>query len=234
MSEEQTIEDVKTENVPQLRKAGRTRNRPQSDYKALAEQQGEMLKNLQAQNERLMGMIVGGQVGSGNPLQMFLPPKPQPIPRPDGFRFALKKIQEGENDDQAIHMRDVPSRTDNPNEPDPRYCVFCKQNVVALYGHTNITGAPTPEQQPLIEQCFLMHQQDAMAKASLEGSKYEVQRRYAADHLGMTATRWGRVPDVVANYMGREWSSAEWYERQVQEWEAKCRAVGLGMAQGGK
>lgn len=224
-------EEVKTENVPQLRKAGRPRDRSQSDYKALAQQQAETIKALQAQTERLISIVSSGNVAADNPLTVFMPPKPLPPKRPEGFRYTLKRIKESENDDNDDHRRDVPARADNPNEPDPRFCVFCLQNVPALYGY-KVSDAITPEEEITIKQCFMLHQQDAIAKSSLKGAKNKKHRDYAADHLELTATRLGRVPDAVAYFMGREWSSAEWYERELKEWEAKCRRFGQGLAQG--
>lgn len=224
--------EVKTENVPQLRKTGRPRQRSQSDYKALADSQKNAIEQLKEQNERLMALITSGQIGNGNPLSAFLPLKPIPVARPSGYQVALRRIKEHENDDNAVHIRTVPERPDNPNEPDPRICVFCLQNVPALYGHS-VNFPLTPEGEALIKQCFIMHQQDAMAKKNLEGAKYEKDRRFAADHLEMTATKVGRVPDAVANFMGREWTSAEWNERELKIWEDNCRKIGRGMAQGG-
>lgn len=240
--------ELKTENVPQLRKAGRRRERPQHDFKALAEQQARQLSQQQDQIERLMSLFTSGNVGKENPLSAFLPPKPLPIPRPEGFRYELRR--DGDQFDNDTHYVDVPAREDNPNEPDPRYCPFCmvqqdlrpnqdtyaiklkRANIPARYGH-KISGKPTAEEMEIINQCFILHQQDAVAKQGLKGAKFKNERRFAADHLELIATKWGRVPDVVAYYDDREWSSEEWYQRELLEWEAKTRRIGMGMAQGG-
>src|SRR5688572_27896493 len=229
MSDEELKETQ--EHNPQLSHR-RPRGKFVADYRKLAENQAETIKQLQTQSEKLMSLITSGNVGGGNPLTMFLPVKPELIERPRGYRYILSRIKEHENDDNDTHTRDVPERPDNPNEPDPRYCAFCGKNVPEMYGH-KVSGTPTLEEMQIIEQCFVLHKQDAETKSTLKGAKNSVHRRFAADHLEMTAVKGGRVPDAVANFQGREWTAAEWSERELKEWEAKCRRVGLGMARGG-
>lgn len=236
----EAVEITVSETPAPPKRAGAPRRRPIQDWKAVAKKQEEQLAEMEAKLTRALSLITSGVTAQGqqNPLAQFLPPKPIPVKKPEGYNYMLSHIPEHENDDNeklSTHMRRVPARPDNPNEPDPRYCPFCQQDVTRLYGHKNIPGNPSPEQQAVIDQCKILHEQDAAAKSGSKrkGKEGRADREFAANHLQMKYVKAGPVEDQVAWMFGRGWTAAEWNERELQLWEARCRSIGLGMAQGG-
>lgn len=222
----------------------RTRRRPIAEYQAKINRLEELLQKSQDQNDQLMTLIAqnAGQPQASPQMvgvMQFMPAKPDPTPRPEGIRVRLELINQDlqTGDPFSKFVRVMPARTDDPETIDPRFCVFCTQNVCEIYGHDEITGAPTDEQLKTIKQ---LHRQHLMDMKALKGSRalykdpryaYKVMEyRLYADHYELRAKILGRVADVVGKSLNGELvSSEEDTQLRIKRWEQDCKQIAQGM-----
>lgn len=232
--------EVKTDHVPQLQPRGRKRHRPYGDPERMVQRQALQIQQLNEQVQNLMNLLLNK---SGDQPMAGLPPKPHTIYPPQGFEYEVTRIAQEEGISRPdVFVKVVPQRPDNPEEPDPRYCVFCSEgtyektlkkkgaNLAELHG-LDIPGNPDEQQMKQLLQAFRMHMAEIQG---YEGSKKKHLRRLFADHFELRASKRGPVPDCVKfRTTGRRdqkdkevaMTAAQANEFNLKKWEADCAAM---------
>jgi hypothetical protein len=239
MSEE-IKDEVKTDHVPQLQPKGRKRTRPVGSPDKMIETLKEQNAALSKQLENVMALLSMKQSEQPN---LMLPPKPHIIERPRGFEYEVERVKpEGGVTRPDVYVRVVPERPDNPNEPDPRYCVFCASNTLALTLKTKANLATeydlelsaTPTTEAEIREINRAHKDHLREIQGYESSKTPALHRVFKNHFHLTARKRGRVPDCVKfRTTGRRsdkdkevaLTAAQANELNMKQWEKDCQSV---------
>lgn len=149
---------------------------------------------------------------------LLLPKPPAPIVRREGVEFELmrrtEKMDQTENAVRSTFIRVIPPRADDPNKPDPRYCVYCsfgslgqtlgkkkpgsvrEPNLATLYG-VDISSTPTPEQEAELRQLHRDHmrQMELWAESPKVGGE---RKSLGLTHMNLSMRYRGRIPDQEA------------------------------------
>lgn len=253
---EQTATTEQVAGDTPKRKAGRPRKiKAEQVVDPEKKQMMQQIESLMAQVQILTKSIAEAQTRptAGSEFNMFLPPPPEQVARPEGVEYELtrkeEKMDETEIARKSIFIRTLPPRPDNPNEADPRYCVFCsyqtldktlekpkpnsfrEPNIAKLYGATEISATPTPEELNELRKLHREHIRE-MENWGTSDKIGGVRRSVGNMHLHLEAKKRGRVKDEVAfqcsgmrNGENISISSAEENEKRKQDYEAELRAL---------
>ena len=250
MSDE-ILDEPQTNHVPQFQPKGRKRVRPIADksdvIKALAEKNDALEKQMASVMAMLLDKATSGNVSG-------LPKKPALVPRPKGYVFHLEaKIAEEGIPRQSTYPRTVPERWDNPNEPDPRYCVFCSKqtedltrkvnpkarkgswsysmfvpNVAESAGEKELLG-DIEFNEAQMQRILKLHRDHLREIHTYKMSDNKWERDCYLQHFNLTASRVGRVPDVVRfrttgmkGDPGVFVSAEEMNQLNEAQWKQKC------------
>lgn len=233
-----TDEKVTSAENPLTRKR-RTRVRPVGNPDRLIHELRQDNADLKKKLEQALTLVtqIAASKPEGIPHTPF-PRKPEPIARPEGImvELTLKNQDLTTGDRFSSFIRVFPSRADNLEVIDPRYCIYCTQNVCEIYA-SPIGGAPNEEELSKIKQ---LHHQHIAEMRALKGSRelYKDPRykhkvmlgRLYADHFELNYRIVGRVPDEVAFIKGESKTSAQETERRLKQWESECHNIAKNMS----
>lgn len=215
-------EEIKTDHVPQLQPRGRKRNRPVRDPEKVVAALQEQNASLEAQLQNVMTMLLA-KATDGGATSNILPPKPVKVTRPRGYQFMLeRKSAEDGIPRQTTYIKTVPERWDNPDEPDPRYCVFCSKqtqeitlkatprtkkgswshsvfvpNLVDHFDEYDLKGNIEFNEEQM-RRIIKLHKEHLRDVQGLKSSEDKYERSCYREHFDFNARKHGRVPDVVS------------------------------------
>lgn len=221
--------------------------------------------NLEAENRRLRSEMVSLQEQMASVMQMLASKQPQAaltaiganqqlvdamLPPfiekqpPRGIEYELQYVVPPDNITRPdVFVVTMPENPEDPNEPDPRYCVFCAEQTLTQTEKTQridvqfgyeIEPPFTEEKMKELRRLHIRHMDHAK---SLRKSEVKQERNYSADHTAFTYRKRGRVKDEVAvistgrrDKGARSITAAEWNEEQRKLRETKRMALANALA----